>query len=98
VIRITESCAQQGFKPATINQTATSDPAWASDSNLEGAQMTGANANPYDTSTPAVQAFRTAFDQVLPRPDQDVSVHRQRDQPAAQDAAPRLNLRLWHGL
>jgi branched-chain amino acid transport system substrate-binding protein len=66
VQRVTAACAQQGYTPQTTNQTSTASNSWLTDSSLQGAVLAGYNANPFDTTTPAVQAFRTALDKYAP--------------------------------
>jgi branched-chain amino acid transport system substrate-binding protein len=66
VLRITDNCAQQGYKPTPINESTTTNNAWLKDPNLDGAILSGAGANPFDASTPAVAAFRDAMDKYYP--------------------------------
>ena len=66
VIRVVDGCAQQGYKPGVLSQTSTTTNAWLKDPNLDGALLSGANANPYDASTPAVAEFRNAMDKYFP--------------------------------
>jgi branched-chain amino acid transport system substrate-binding protein len=57
-LRIVDACAQQGYKPTTLGQNTTTTNAWLKDPNIEGAVLSGASANAYDTSTPAVANFQ----------------------------------------
>jgi branched-chain amino acid transport system substrate-binding protein len=66
VVRVTDGCAQQGFKPLVTSQTATAANTWLSDKNLDGAVLSGYNANQFDTSTPAVAEFQKALDKYAP--------------------------------
>jgi branched-chain amino acid transport system substrate-binding protein len=66
VVRVTDQCAQQGYKPQTVSQTSTVTTAWLNDPNLNGALLSGFNANPYDSSTPATAAFRDAMNKFDP--------------------------------
>ena len=66
VLRVVDGCAQQGYKPAVLSQTTTTTNAWLQDGNLEGALLAGAQANPYDTSTPAIQELRNALNSTTP--------------------------------
>ncbi|MEA2170805.1 MAG: branched-chain amino acid transport system substrate-binding protein [Solirubrobacteraceae bacterium] len=61
VIKITEGCAQQGFKPQTVSQTSTFSTAWLGSDALDGAVLSGFNANPYDNSLPAVKELNDAL-------------------------------------
>jgi branched-chain amino acid transport system substrate-binding protein len=66
VQRVTAACAQQGYKPNTINEMATIAPNWLHDPNLDGALLVGSNANYVDTSLPAVNQFLAAIDKRAP--------------------------------
>jgi branched-chain amino acid transport system substrate-binding protein len=66
VLRVTDACAQQGYKPVGTNQTSTASNSWLKDSNLEGTVLAGYNANAYDTSNPAIVQFRAALDKYEP--------------------------------
>lgn len=66
VLRITDNCAQQGYKPTPINESTTTNNAWLKDPNLDGAILSGAGANPFDASTPSVAEFRNAMDKYYP--------------------------------
>jgi branched-chain amino acid transport system substrate-binding protein len=50
-----------------INNSSTSTGAWLNDGNLQGALLSGADANPYDTSIPAIASFRHAIDKYAPQ-------------------------------
>jgi len=66
VQRVTAACAQEGYTPLTTNQSSTVSNAWLTDSSLNGAVLAGYNANPYDTSIPAVTQFRAALNKYAP--------------------------------
>jgi branched-chain amino acid transport system substrate-binding protein len=60
VQRVAASCAQQGYRPATVNTTSTATNAWRSDKNLDGAVLSAYGANVFDEATPAIKEFRAA--------------------------------------
>jgi branched-chain amino acid transport system substrate-binding protein len=66
VQKITAGCAQQGYTPQTVTQTSTLSNAWFTDSSLNGALLSGFNANPYDSSTPAIGALQAALNKYSP--------------------------------
>jgi branched-chain amino acid transport system substrate-binding protein len=66
VVRVTDGCAQQGYKPQAVNQSSTASQSWLTDNNLDGILLSGTNANPFDDSTPGVHAFRAALDKYAP--------------------------------
>jgi branched-chain amino acid transport system substrate-binding protein len=59
--RFIDACAVQGFKPQNIGNIETSSKAWLTDANFNGALMTGPNADPSDTSIPAIAQFQAAL-------------------------------------
>jgi branched-chain amino acid transport system substrate-binding protein len=64
--RVTDGCAQQGYKPTTVNTTGTATAAWLKDANLDGTLLTGYQANAFDASTPAVAEFQQALEKAYP--------------------------------
>ena len=66
VQKVTDACAQQGYKPQTVSETSTFSNALFSDSNLNGSLLSGYNANPYDSSIPAVAQFQAAVNKYSP--------------------------------
>jgi branched-chain amino acid transport system substrate-binding protein len=64
--RFTDACAQQGYKPTQTNSMEAAVPTWLKDANFTGALLDSTNANTFDTSTPAVQAFQTALNKYAP--------------------------------
>jgi branched-chain amino acid transport system substrate-binding protein len=66
VLRVTDQCAQQGYKPLLTSQTTTAANSWLADKNLDGAILSSTNANQFDTSTPSVEAFHQALNKYAP--------------------------------
>jgi branched-chain amino acid transport system substrate-binding protein len=66
VQRFVDACAQQGYKPVQTSSMETAVPAWLSDATFNGALLDGTNANTFDPSTPAIQAFRAAVTRYAP--------------------------------
>jgi branched-chain amino acid transport system substrate-binding protein len=61
VQRIAADCAQQGYTPLNVSQISTGDAAWLTDATLSGSLLSGYDANPFDTSLPAVAALQAAL-------------------------------------
>jgi branched-chain amino acid transport system substrate-binding protein len=66
VQRVLAGCVQQGYKVPLVAPSAEATSSFLTDSNLDGTQLTGSNANPYDPSTPSIKAFQTAVDKYAP--------------------------------
>lgn len=66
VEKFIDDCAQQGYTPQNVNNIASASNSWLSDSRLGGTLLVGTNANPFDTSTPAVQTFYAALNKYAP--------------------------------
>jgi branched-chain amino acid transport system substrate-binding protein len=66
VQRVVTSCVQQAYRPLQTSLTQTESNAWLTDPNLQGALLAGTNANPFDTSSPAVLTFRAALNKYAP--------------------------------
>jgi branched-chain amino acid transport system substrate-binding protein len=66
VERFATSCAQQGYRPTTVNTTSTATGAWRTDHNLDGAVLSGYGANVFDDTTPATKEFRAALAKYYP--------------------------------
>jgi branched-chain amino acid transport system substrate-binding protein len=64
--RLVDGCAQLGYKPRIIANIETSSKAWLSDPNFDGTLLDGPNADPSDTSIPAIQQFQSALDRFTP--------------------------------
>jgi branched-chain amino acid transport system substrate-binding protein len=60
-VRIVDACAQQGYKPKIVGETSTVSATWLSDPNLDGALLSGFNADAYDASLPAVAQMQAAL-------------------------------------
>lgn len=65
-LRVVDGCAQQGYKPKIIGETSTASNAWLKDPNVNGALLSGYNANPSDTSLPAVAQLQAALNKYDP--------------------------------
>lgn len=66
VQRIVDACAQQGYKPTVVNQTATVGSNWLSDANFGGALLSSSNPGYTDSSNPGVAAFLAALKKYAP--------------------------------
>jgi branched-chain amino acid transport system substrate-binding protein len=66
VTRFVDACAQQGYKPLVVAEGASFEPAALKDPTQDGSLATAQNANPYDTSLPAVAAFQAALKKYVP--------------------------------
>jgi branched-chain amino acid transport system substrate-binding protein len=66
VVRVLESCDQQGYEPAIFSSTNTAGPEFLASESLEGATLTAPNAIFTDDSQPAVKEFLDALDEYAP--------------------------------
>lgn len=66
VLRVHQSCAQQGFEPLPLNYAAGSTPEWLKEPTLDGMLMVSSNANFQDDTIPQVKEFNTALDKYQP--------------------------------
>jgi branched-chain amino acid transport system substrate-binding protein len=66
VQRVVASCAEQGYKPKVINLISTLDRSWFTDPNMANAELSGTNANAFDTSTPAIAEFHSTLNKYAP--------------------------------
>jgi branched-chain amino acid transport system substrate-binding protein len=66
VQRIVDACAQQGYKPAVVNETATVGSNWLSDANFDGALLSSSNPGYTDSANPGVAAFLAALKKYAP--------------------------------
>jgi branched-chain amino acid transport system substrate-binding protein len=66
VKRITDQCAQQGYKFLTASQTNTADPGWLPDPVFEGAVLASSDAPYTDATIPGVKKFLDAMDKYVP--------------------------------
>jgi len=65
-LKIVADCAKQNYKPQVVSQTSTLANTWFDDPNMEGALLSGFNANPFDTESPSMQEFRDAYEKYFP--------------------------------
>jgi branched-chain amino acid transport system substrate-binding protein len=66
VTRFVDACAQQGYKPLVVTESTSIDATALKDPTQVGSLATAQNANPYDTSLPAVAAFQAALKKYVP--------------------------------
>ncbi len=66
VLRVLDSCAQQGFKPLTSGVDGTVTTAWLNDPNVDGAVAVEVDAPFFDQSIPATKAFHDAMKKYAP--------------------------------
>jgi branched-chain amino acid transport system substrate-binding protein len=66
VQRVVAGCAQQGYSPTNIGQASTLTNTLMQDPHMQGTLVAGTNANPYDSSLPAVQEFQSALEKYDP--------------------------------
>jgi branched-chain amino acid transport system substrate-binding protein len=66
VQRIVDACAQQGYKPTVVNETATAGSNWLSDANFNGAVLSSSNPGYTDSANPGVAAFLAALKKYAP--------------------------------
>jgi branched-chain amino acid transport system substrate-binding protein len=64
--RFVDQCAAQGYRPKLVDYLGAASNGWFTDPNFQGMLLTSATANPFDTSIPAVAAFRNALAKVAP--------------------------------
>lgn len=62
VVRVADSCAQSGYKPAQLNLTGTVGKVWEKSPNLNGAIGTQGNPVLADQSIPATKEFHAALE------------------------------------
>ena len=66
VQRIVDACAQLGYKPTVVNETATAGSNWLQDSNFDGAVLSSSNPGYTDSANPGVAAFLAALKKYAP--------------------------------
>jgi branched-chain amino acid transport system substrate-binding protein len=66
VQRVVAACAQQGYAPLEVTTEAATSSAMLNDSQLAGTLGAGGNANPFDSSLPAVKEFQDAVQRYYP--------------------------------
>jgi branched-chain amino acid transport system substrate-binding protein len=66
VERVVASCLQQGYTPVQVGNIGTVATSSLAHPGFAGARLAGANANPFDTSTPVIQEFRAALNKYAP--------------------------------
>jgi branched-chain amino acid transport system substrate-binding protein len=66
VVRVLESCSQQGFEPAGFSSMNTAGPEFLESDSLNGSTLTSGNAIYTDESQPAVKEFLDALDEYAP--------------------------------
>ena len=64
--RVVSGCAQQGYKPALVDNVTSVTNAILTDPNWAGTKLVATNANPYDSSLPAIKAFQDAVNKYYP--------------------------------
>jgi branched-chain amino acid transport system substrate-binding protein len=65
-IRFLDACAQQGYKVPAAFESGGQSSASLKDPNEAGSIASSSNANPYDTSLPAIAQFQAALDKYAP--------------------------------
>jgi branched-chain amino acid transport system substrate-binding protein len=66
VQRVVAACSQQGYAPLEATTEAATSSAMLTDSQLAGTLAAGSNANPFDSSLPAVKEFQAAVQKYYP--------------------------------
>ena len=66
VQRVAADCATQGYKPLELGELASSTTDWFTDAQLNGMELVSNNADPFDTSIPAVRTFQAALRRYAP--------------------------------
>ena len=61
VQRVVDACAQQGYRPAILEESGTTALTWLHDPNLNGALLTASNPGYTDSSNPGVASFLAAL-------------------------------------
>jgi branched-chain amino acid transport system substrate-binding protein len=64
--RVVSGCAQQGYKPALVDNVTSVTNAILTDPNWSGTKLVGTDANPFDSSLPAIKAFQDAVNKSFP--------------------------------
>jgi branched-chain amino acid transport system substrate-binding protein len=66
VARVIQSCNQQGYKPLNAGQASTLTPDLDKSPAFQGTVVAGTNADPYDTSLPAIKRLNDALNKYYP--------------------------------
>jgi branched-chain amino acid transport system substrate-binding protein len=66
VQRVVAACAQQGYKPAIVDEATTGDAQWLQDPNLNGVLLSSSNPGFTDGTNPGVAAFTAALKKYAP--------------------------------
>jgi branched-chain amino acid transport system substrate-binding protein len=66
VQRIVDACAQLGYKPVVVNETASVASNWLTDAGFQGAQLSSSNPWYTDGANPGVAAFLSALKKYAP--------------------------------
>lgn len=66
VQRIVDGCAQQGYKPTIVNETATVGPNWLTDPNFNGVLLSSTNPGYTDSTNPGIASFLAALKKYAP--------------------------------
>jgi branched-chain amino acid transport system substrate-binding protein len=66
VQRVVAACSQQGYAPLEVTTEAATTGTMLNDSQLAGTVAAGGNANPFDSSSPAVKEFQAAIQKYSP--------------------------------
>jgi branched-chain amino acid transport system substrate-binding protein len=66
VQRVVADCSLQGYTPLEVTTEAATSSTMLNDAQLAGTLAAGGNANPFDSSTPAVKEFREAVEKYYP--------------------------------
>jgi branched-chain amino acid transport system substrate-binding protein len=66
VQRVVAACSQQGYAPLEVTTEAATTSTMLNDSQLAGTLAAGGNANPFDSSSPAVKEFQAAVQKYYP--------------------------------
>ncbi|MHB8689981.1 MAG: ABC transporter substrate-binding protein [Solirubrobacteraceae bacterium] len=61
VQRVVDACAQQGYRPAVVEEGGTTASTWLHDPNFSGALLSSSNPGYTDSSNPGVSAFLAAL-------------------------------------
>jgi branched-chain amino acid transport system substrate-binding protein len=64
--RVVSGCAQQGYKPSIVDNVTSVTNAILTDPNWAGTKLVATDANPYDSSLPAIKTFQDAVDKYYP--------------------------------
>jgi branched-chain amino acid transport system substrate-binding protein len=66
VQRVVDACAQQGYKPAIVEEAGTTATTWLKDPNFTGALVSSSNPGYTDSSNPAIASFLGALKKYEP--------------------------------